>query len=131
MKFIYQDLLSFLVEKPSKELLSEKHKIIQVLTHPVWWQPNNSLPPLETVIKCCLERLDSSIDHYNKVFNEDSDRINKSALTDNLNRKAKIIDSDILNTYAKFPLLLNFLRANNVSDVKVELDKIANKFLTS
>ena len=34
-----------------KELLLENHKIIQVLTHPIWWEPKNEFPPLETVVK--------------------------------------------------------------------------------
>ncbi len=64
-----------------KELLSKKHKIIQILTHPIWWGKNRTLPPFETVIQNCLERFRNEISDYTQLFNNQDSRINKSALT--------------------------------------------------
>ena len=113
-----------------EELLSEEHKIIQILTHPVWWQSNNSLPPLETIIKCCLERYEDDISDYNKIFNGQNVRFNKSALTKYLSKENKINDSKILNVYSKYPLLIKFLLTKYKSKENIDLDEIANRFLT-
>lgn len=113
-----------------EELLAEGHKIIQVLTHPVWWQPNNSLPPLETIIKCCLERYGTDISDYNKIFNGQNARVNKSALAEYLRKENKINDTEILNAYSNNSLLIKFLLTKYKSNEDVDLEEIAIKFLT-
>jgi len=112
-----------------EELLLEKHKIIQVLTHPIWWLPKNSLPPLETIIKCCLERYEKDITDYNKHFDKQNFRINKSALTEYLSKEKKNNNSKILNEYVKYPMLIKFLLNKNKSKEIIELEKIVTKFL--
>jgi hypothetical protein len=112
-----------------EELLLEKHKIIQVLTHPIWWLPNNSLPPLETIIKCCLERFEKDITDYNKIFDKQNFRVNKSALTEYLIKEKKNNNSKILNEYVKYPLLIKFLLNKNKSKEIIELKEIVTKFL--
>lgn len=110
-----------------KELLLEKHKIIQVLTHPIWWQPKNEFPPLETVIKNIIERSDLMLNDYIDLFKDQEVRINQSLLNDFLIRKNKINDPDILNLYAKSSYLIECLRSSNFDELVTRLLKISEE----
>ena len=78
------------------ELLLEKHKVIQVLTHPIWWFPKNEFPPFETVVKNLIERFDVGLDAYLNIFSGQDVRINMSALGELLVSLNKINDPEIL-----------------------------------
>jgi len=110
-----------------KELLLEKHKIIQVLTHPIWWQPKNEFPPLETVIKNIIERSDLMLNDYIDLFKDQEVRINQSLLNDFLIRKNKTNDPDILNLYAKSSYLIECLRSSNFDELVTRLLKISEE----
>ena len=110
-----------------KELLLEKHKIIQVLTHPIWWQPKNEFPPLETVIKNIIERSDLILNDYIDFFKDQEVRINQSLLNDFLFRKNKTNDPDILSLYAKSSYLIECLRSSNFDELVTRLLKISEE----
>lgn len=106
------------------ELLQEKHKVIQVLTHPIWWLPNNKYPPFETVIKNIIERTDLCVSEYINLFEGQNLRINYSYLTDLMDKYNKTNDSDILNAYAKSPDLLRLLRTGDEDEFIQKLNQI-------
>jgi hypothetical protein len=110
-----------------EELLSQSYKIIQVLTHPIWWQPNNELPPFETVVKCCLDRFRRNINDYNSMFDGQESRINKSALTHFLKNNDKQNTPLLLNEYSEFPGLIKFLFSEGWRGNKQLID-IASRF---
>ena len=107
------------------ELLQEKHKVIQVLTHPGWWLPNNNYPPFETIIKILIERTDLCVSEYINSFEGQNHRINYSYLTDLMSKQNKTNISDILNSYAKSPDLLQLLRTGNEEEFIRKLNQIS------
>jgi hypothetical protein len=107
-----------------EELLSENHKIIQVLTHPMWWKPKNELPPFETFVKNLVERFDFGLDKYIKLFSDQDIRINKSSLDELLVKFDKINDPKILGSYAKLNILADILRSNEDEELISRLHEI-------
>jgi hypothetical protein len=107
------------------ELLKEKYKVIQILTHPSWWLPNNNYPPFETILKIIIERADSSVSEYINTFEGQNLRTNLSYLTDLMAKHNKTNKSDILNSYAKSPDLLRLLRTGNEDEFISKLNKIS------
>ena len=113
-----------------EQLLSEKHKIIKVLTHPEWWQSKTvSLPPLETIIKIGLRRYTRIISDYNENFSKQENRENKSTLSKLLKGLKNINDKEMLNAYALYAPLIKFLLSNSNSESKGNLEDIADDFL--
>ena len=110
-----------------KELLLENHKIIQVLTHPIWWEPKNEFPPLETVVKNLINRFDDGLQNYNYMFKGQNTRINKSVLENLLIRINKINDPKILNSYAKLSDLTTYLRSNDFDGLIAQLHKLTEE----
>ncbi len=107
------------------ELLQEKHKVIQILTHPSWWLPNNNYPPFETIMKIIFERADLCVSEYINTFEGQNLRTNFSYLTDLMSKQNKTNKSDILNSYAKSPDLLRLLRTGNEDEFICKLKKIS------
>ena len=107
-----------------KDFLLEQHKIIQVLTHPIWWQPKNKFPPLETVIKNVVERSDHGLNVYIDNFKNQEVRINQSTLSELLVVKNKINDPEILKSYAKSNDLIDCLRRSDFDELEIKLTKI-------
>ena len=60
-----------------EQLLKEGHSVIQILTHPIWWKNDNQLPPYETVVQSCIERMAYEIDWYTSFFDNQSERGNR------------------------------------------------------
>ena len=110
-----------------KELLLEKHKIIQVLTHPIWWQSKNKFPPLETVVKSLIERSDLALRDYLNLFKDQEVRINQSILSEFLISRNKINDPEILNLYAKSSDLTECLRSGDFDELVAKLDKLSKE----
>lgn len=110
-----------------KELLLENHKIIQVLTHPLWWEPNNEFPPFETVIKNRVECFDQEIHNYVNYFKDQEVRINQSLLNELLSKINKTNDPNILSLYGKSIELIECLRSGNLNDLFSKLQKISDK----
>ncbi len=109
------------------ELLDENKKLIQILTHPIWWR-ENSLPPFETVIENCLERYKNQISIYTKFFDGQKTRKNKSALSNSLKQLNKENDSSILNAYSTYTNLINLLVNDSLNMNEEDLKKIAEDF---
>lgn len=106
------------------ELLSENHKVIQVLTHPIWWCPKNELPPFETIVKNLVERFDFGLHEYIELFSSQDIRINKSSLDEILVKLDKINDPEILESYAKLNSLAEILRGNENKGLIIPLNEI-------
>ena len=110
-----------------KDLLLEKHKVIQILTHPIWWQPENNYPPFETVIKNITERADLCLSIYTELFRGQNLRINHSLLNETLLKNEKVNDPDILNLYAENSDLLECLRRGSIEKLATKLDEISKR----
>lgn len=106
------------------ELLSENHKVIQVLTHPIWWCPKNELPPFETIVKNLVERFDVGLNEYIGMFSGQDIRINRSSLDELLVKLDKINDPEILGSYAKLKSLAEILRRNENQGLTIPLNEI-------
>jgi len=100
-------------------LLLENHKIIQVLTHPIWWQPDNSLLPLETVVRYMMDQYKNKITKYNEYFSGQNDRENMSYLSDQLKKINSINDNEILDKYVINESLMKIMLAKNVDEGEV------------
>ena len=109
------------------ELLLENHKVIQVLTHPIWWGPKNEFPPFETVVKNLIDRFDLVLHEYVNLFSGQDVRINKSALDKLLVNLDKINDPKILGLYAKLNDLTASLRSNKYHDLISRLHEISKE----
>jgi len=109
------------------ELLLENHKVIQVLTHPIWWCPKNEFPPFETVVKNLIERFDVALDEYLNNFSGQDNRINMSALGELLVSLNKINDPKILGSYAKLNSLAASLRSNKYDELISRLHEITKE----
>ena len=109
------------------ELLLENHKVIQVLTHPIWWGPKNEFPPFETVVKNFIDRFDRSLNQYVNLFSGQDTRINQSALDKLLVSFDKINDPKILESYAKLNDLTASLRSNKYDELISQLHKITKE----
>ena len=109
------------------ELLLENHKVIQVLTHPIWWCPKNEFPPFETVVKNLIERFDVALDEYLNNFSGQDNRINMSALGELLASLNKINDPKILGSYAKLNSLAASLRSNKYDELISRLHEITKE----
>ena len=109
------------------ELLLENHKVIQVLTHPIWWCPKNEFPPFETVVKNLIERFDVALDEYLNNFSGQDNRINMSALGELLASLNKINDPEILGSYAKLNSLAASLRSNKYDELISRLHEITKE----
>lgn len=107
-----------------RQLLLEGHKVIQILTHPIWWQPKNDYPPFETIIKNTLDRADVCISVYTKLFVGQNSRINHSFLDEWMLKNNKINDPDILNSYAQLEILLDELRSGVDTNLRAKLHKV-------
>jgi peptidoglycan/xylan/chitin deacetylase (PgdA/CDA1 family) len=103
-----------------KQILSENHDVIQILTHPVWWQPDNSLPPLETVMKFMFDNYKEQMEFYNGLFENQTERENISLMSDILKSNDKINDTDILNKYVNNNSTYNFITSNNANFSEIE-----------
>ena len=112
-----------------EELLSENHKIIQILTHPIWWKENNSLPPFETIVQNTFERYYDQIKDYTKMFDGQEVRINKSQFSKIFTNILEQNDADLLNDYSVYPLLTSFLLKDIHANSEADLYKIAKQFL--
>jgi hypothetical protein len=106
------------------ELLLENHKVIKVLTHPVWWSPKNEFLPFETVVKNLIERFDFGLDEYLNLFSGQDVRINISVLNELLVKLDKINDPKILGSYAKLNFLAENLRRDNHDGLISRLQEI-------
>lgn len=84
------------------ELLKERRPFIQILTHPLWWQDKNDLPPFETVLKCVFEKSFSTINDYSLNFDGQNIRLNKSYLTEWLIELNSENLPTLHNNYAQF-----------------------------
>ncbi len=107
--------------------LSEEHPIIQILTHPIWWQPNNHLPPLETITKFMLKKYRNQMDSYNKLFINQIDRENVSYLSSHLKKQNKLNNKDLLNNYVTDKDLVNYLM--NEKEDKEVLGRIIEEYV--
>ena len=112
-----------------EELLSEGQKIIQILTHPIWWQPQNNYPPFETVVNTVFDRGESAIAYYNSLFGGQTKKLNRSALTEWTQETDQSNAADILNKYAKFPALLELMGKGFSDDSNSNLKVVAKKFI--
>jgi hypothetical protein len=112
-----------------EQLLSESHKVIQVLTHPIWWLPENQLPPFETVVKNCFERFRNQINDYNQIFHGQVLRTNISALNEYLHFNEDINNASQLNTYAQHPQLIEYLNNLSNNSQSFSLQDVAKEFL--
>lgn len=112
-----------------EELLSERHKMIQVLTHPIWWKPGAELPPFETVVQNYLENFQNQIDDYTRLFDGQELRINKSALSKTVAGILEQNDASKLNSYSEYSPLIEALLAALKNGGEVNLDKITKDFL--
>jgi hypothetical protein len=110
-----------------KQLLLEEKKVIQILTHPIWWQDGNELPPYETIVKNSLERFCFEIREYNSFFIGQNSRENRSYLSQISNCSLDTSNPDILLDYA----LHEPLQKAILSDKKDPKDllKLAKLFL--
>mgnify|MGYP001230277247 CR=1 FL=1 len=108
-------------------LLEENHQIIQVLTHPIWWQPNNSLLPLETVVKYMMKRYKYQMNKYNQYFAGQEDRENISYLSEYLKENNIINDKDILNKYITDKEIMNLFLKEDFDESKFQ--KALDNFL--
>ena len=108
-----------------KNLLDENHKIIQVLTHPIWWEPKNQFSPLETVVNNIIQRSDVCLHNYINTFKDQNVRINHSALDKILIRNNKINDPEVLESYAKSSDLIQCLRSGDLNELITRLDKLS------
>lgn len=106
------------------ELLLENHKVIQVLTHPIWWYPKNEFPPFETVVNNLIKRFDFGLDKYLKNFSGQDVRVNMSFLNELLVELDKINDPKILGSYAKLNSLAENLRSNKNDELISRLHEI-------
>ena len=109
------------------DLLRQNHKIIKVLTHPIWWHPKNEFLPFETVVKNLIERFDFGLDGYLNNFSGQNVRINMSALDELLVKLDKINDPKILRSYAKSNALAENLRSNKYDGLISRLDEITRE----
>lgn len=112
-----------------QDLLKEGHQLIQILTHPIWWKTENKLPPLETVVQNSLERFCNEISDYTALFDGQDVRHNKSALSEHNTDIDFCNNAKMLNSYAQFPRLLNYLLKPSSEIQNTELVKIAEDFL--
>ena len=110
-----------------EELILQNHKLIQILTHPIWWAPRNEFPPFENVIKILVDRFDSTLHEYTTFFADQKVRINKSALDKLLLDINKINDPEILFSYAKSDDLICCLRSGNYDELINRLSGIEKK----
>lgn len=110
-----------------KELLSEKHDIIQVLTHPIWWNEANTFPQYETVVQNCLKRFIKDVKTYNSAFDGQDVRINNSSLRQYCSNIMSSNRSILMDKYALHPPLLELL-ANEKIEIKA-LNQLAKDFL--
>lgn len=111
-----------------EELLDESHNIIQVLTHPVWWQLEKKTPPYETVVKFLLKRFDSNIDYYNSFFDGQNERVNLSVFYDEISEEQHCYESDFFANYSKDSSLYNILRKSHDEISIDEIKKIGREF---
>ena len=109
------------------ELLLENHKVIQVLTHPIWWCPKNEFPPFETVVKNLIDRFDVALDEYLNIFSGQEVRKNMSALDELLVSLDKSNDPKILGSYAKLNYLTASLRSNKYDELISRLHEITKE----
>ena len=109
------------------ELLLENHKVIQVLTHPIWWCPKNEFPPFETVVKNLIDRFDVGLDEYLNLFSGQDVRKNMSALDELLVSLDKSNDPKILGSYAKLNYLNASLRSNKYDELISRLHEITKE----
>lgn len=63
-----------------QQLLNANNQKIQILTHPIWWMPNNNLPPFETILYFYFNRFSHLVEQYVEMFEGQSDRINVSLI---------------------------------------------------
>ena len=46
------------------DILNRKNRLIQVLTHPIWWTDKNNLPPFEILLKQRLSKIENIVSEY-------------------------------------------------------------------
>lgn len=103
-----------------QKFLSEDHSKIQILTHPIWWQPNNLLPPLETIAQFILNEYKYQMNVYNKYFSGQVERENVSLLTDALKKENNLNDINILNKYVMNKDFMYLLLSEKSSSKKLK-----------
>ena len=111
-----------------QELLAENHKKIQVLTHPIWWKRQSTLPPFETVVKNSLDRFYKDVAGYTSFFDAQTERQNISIMSGICSDISKCNDANTLNAYAQFPRLLSYLSKPEPEIDNAELAKIFEEF---
>lgn len=111
------------------EFLAKNYKIIQILTHPIWWKENNNLPPFETIILNSLERFKNEILDYTLLFDGRTDKQNKSALSELMSDVLKQNDSSTMISYAQFSPLIDALLSKKERLNKDDLSSITKLFL--
>ena len=97
----------------------------------IWWQPKNNYPPFETVVKAIVERGDSAISDYNKLFDGQAVKLNRSALTEWTQETDQCNKVDILSAYAKSPGLLDLMRKGFNDDSNSDLKVVAKRFIAA
>ena len=112
------------------EILLEKHQMIQILTHPIWWKKDNNLPPFETIIHNCFLRYCNEIDTYTSLFKKEKARSNISNLTPFLKDIVANNDPITLNNYSKYHKLLKILEQPLSEIDEKELISISKEFLS-
>ncbi len=110
------------------KFLAKNHKIIQILTHPIWWKENNNLPPFETIILNSLERFKKEILDYTLLFDGRTDKQNKSALSELISDLLKQNNSSTMISYAQFTPLIDALLSKKERLNKEDLSSIAKLF---
>ena len=110
-----------------ESLLAEKHKLIQILPHPIWWGHNSELPPYETVVAHCLKRFISEIENYTENFSSQNVRENRSSLSVFFDKVSDSNDTNLLKEYALHDPLLQCLQSPTTG--KDQLSIIAKTFI--
>ena len=94
------------------EILKNKKKFIQILTHPVWWNKNNELKPFETVCNTILKRSRKNILNYCNNFSLNSERKNISSLNKYLIEKYSNPNDHLFNYLIKTDIFKELFKDN-------------------
>lgn len=111
------------------EILLEKHQMIQILTHPIWWKKDNKLPPFETIVHNCFLSYCDEIASYTSLFEKETARRNISTLTPFIKDIVANNNPITLNSYSKYNKLLKILDKPLSEIDEKELIKISEEFL--
>lgn len=104
-----------------QQMLDEASQKIQILTHPVWWRPDNELPPFETILNHFFEQFSRSVEQYVTMFEGQSERVNLSLINDGILNIEEANNKKQLLEYAFNPNVLAILSDQDKKNAHIAL----------